>query len=124
LNEPYIEWWYKNGDNGKEHFAIPYNNLQDELRLFYVDFVVKFKSGSIGLFDTKTKRSDADAPKKHNALIAYMETENQTKTNDKLFGGVLILTETNGSISFRYCSNTITDTNDLTGWGFLDPSSI
>ena len=124
LNETHIEWWYKNGDNGKEHFAIPYNNLQEELRLFYVDFVVKFKSGSIGLFDTKTKRSDADAPKKHNALIAYIEAENQTKTNTKLFGGVLISTETNGIISFRYCSNTITDTNDLTGWDFLDPSSI
>jgi type III restriction enzyme len=124
LNGDNIDWWYKNGDSGKEHFAVPYVNLQGELRLFYVDFVVKFKVGVIGLFDTKTKRSDADAPSKHNALIEYIEAENKLKTDRKLFGGVLISSETSGTISFRYCVNRITDTNDLTGWDFLDPANI
>ena len=124
LNGGNIDWWYKNGDSGKEHFAVPYVNLQEELRLFYVDFVVKFKVGVIGLFDTKTKRSDADAPSKHNALIEYIKAENKLKTDRKLFGGVLISSETSGTISFRYCVNRITDTNDLTGWDFLDPANI
>jgi type III restriction enzyme len=123
-HENNIDWWYKNGDSGKENFAVPYLNLQRELRLFYVDFVVKFKAGVIGLFDTKTKRSDADAPAKHNALIDYIEAENKLKTDRQLFGGVLISSETSGTVSFRYCANRITDTNDLTGWDFLDPVNI
>lgn len=123
-HENNIDWWYKNGDSGKEHFAIPYHNLQNELKLFYVDFVVKFNEQTIGLFDTKTKRSDPDAPAKHNALIGYIESKNNVKTDKKLFGGVIIPSETNGVMSFRYCPNRIQDTNDLTGWDFLDPSNI
>ncbi len=122
--ESQIEWWYKNGDQGQENFAIPYRNLQDELRLFYVDFVIKFKSGKIGLFDTKTKRSDADAPKKHNALVEYMENENSKNAEQILIGGVLIPEDIGGVVSFRYCSNRISDTNDLTGWDYLDPAII
>ena len=123
-HEQHIEWWYKNGDNGKEHFAIDYINLQGELKLFFVDFVIKFKSGVIGLFDTKTKRSDADAPAKHNALIHYMEAENKERTDRKLIGGVLIPSETSAVISFRYCANRITDTNELTGWDYLNPANV
>jgi type III restriction enzyme len=118
-----IEWWYKNGDQGKEHFAISYRNLQNELRLFYVDFIIKFKSGKIGLFDTKTKRSDLEAPNKHNALIDYLEKQ-QIAGNRRMVGGIIIPEETGGVISFRYCTNRITDTNDLTGWVFFNPNSI
>jgi type III restriction enzyme len=123
-NEDHIEWWYKNGDSGKEHFAVHYTNSHGELKLFYIDFVIKFNSGVIGLFDTKTKRSDADAPEKHNALIEYMEAENRVHTDKKLIGGILIPSEISGVISFRYCINRITDTNDLTGWEFLNPAVI
>jgi type III restriction enzyme len=123
-NDAHIDWWYKNGDSGKEHFAVHYVNAHGELKLFYVDFVIKFVSGVIGLFDTKTKRSDADAPEKHNALIGYMEAENMVHTDRKLVGGILIPSETSGVISFRYCRNRITDTNDLTGWEFLNPAAV
>lgn len=123
-NEAHIDWWYKNGDQGKEHFAIDYINLQKESRLFYVDFVIKFKSGKIGLFDTKTKRSDLEAPNKHNALIAYIERENTTNTKRVLFGGVIILDEVNDILTWRYCNNRIDDTNSFTGWDFLNLSLI
>jgi type III restriction enzyme len=123
-HESEIEWWYKNGDQGKEHFAVPYTNLQNELRLFYVDFIIKFKSGKIGLFDTKTKRSDLEAPNKHNALIEYLENQNQLNPNRILVGGVLIPEEISGVVSFRYCINRITDTNNLTGWDFFNPANL
>ena len=123
-HESEIDWWYKNGDSGKEHFAVPYENLQKELRLFYVDFIIKFKSGKIGLFDTKTKRSDSDAPKKHNALIEYLLSQNQTNTERILIGGILIPDEKSGIVSFKYCVNLINDTNDLTGWDFFNPAEI
>lgn len=123
-NETHIEWWYKNGDQGKEHFAVPYNDSYSVLRLFYVDFVIKFKSGKIGLFDTKTKRSDAEAPNKHNALLSYIEKENETNSERVLIGGILIPQETSGIVSFRYCTNTISDTKELTGWDYFNPKTI
>ena len=119
-----IEWWYKNGDSGKEHFAVPYTNLQNELRLFYVDFVIKFKSGKIGLFDTKTKRSDLEAPNKHNALLVYMEEENAKNEERILTGGIVIPEEVSAFVSFRYCLNRIADTKDLTGWDYFNPAEI
>lgn len=123
-SESHIEWWYKNGDSGKEHFSVDYRNLQDELRLFYVDFVIKFKNGIIGLFDTKTRRSDLEAPNKHNALLDYIERENSENKNRKLIGGILIPEHNNDVQSFRYTNFRIKDTNDLTGWKFFNPSEI
>ncbi len=123
-NERHIDWWYKNGDQGREHFSVSYEDNKGILRLFYVDFVIKFKNEKIGLFDTKTKRSDAEAPNKHNALVEYMEKHNKANSKTELLGGVLISAEINGVISFRYCVNRITDTNDLTGWDYFNPANI
>ena len=123
-NQDNIEWWYKNGDQGKEHFAVSYTDNFGVLRLFYVDFVIKFKTGKIGLFDTKTKRSDAEAPNKHNALVAYIEKENSANPSRELIGGILIPEEMGGVVKFRYCTNRITDTNDLMGWEFFSPAGI
>lgn len=118
----FIDWWYKNGDKGKEHFAVSYTNSSGELSLFYVDFVAHFKSGKIGLFDTKTKRSDPDAPSKHNALIEYMALENTKNPSGIMFGGITIPEATGDVFSFRFCREKITDTHDLTGWSFINPA--
>jgi type III restriction enzyme len=83
-----------------------------------------FKSGKIGLFDTKTRRADLEAPNKHNALIEYLEKQNEINTDRILVGGILIPEETSGIVSFRYCNNRISDTNDLTGWDFFNPANI
>lgn len=123
-NENHIEWWYKNGDSGREHFAVDYINIHNELKLFYVDFVIKFKSNKIGLFDTKTKRSDIDAPRKHNALLDFMDKENILNTNRELIGGVLIPDDNGGVPGFRYPLFRINDTNDLTGWSFFNPTVL
>jgi type III restriction enzyme len=96
-NEDKIEYWYKNGDAGREHFAVDYLDVSGKKRLFYVDFLIKMKSGKIGLFDTKSLRSDIDASNKHNALRKWM-SENGTN----YFGGVIIPVETAGVWSFSY----------------------
>ena len=43
-----VEWWYKNGDNGSEHFSVRRNDG----RLFYPDWFVKTKN-DIWVIDTK-----------------------------------------------------------------------
>jgi type III restriction enzyme len=50
-----IIWWFKNGDQGKDYFAIKYNNSVEEKEgLFYPDWIIRFKNGTIGIFDTKS----------------------------------------------------------------------
>lgn len=49
-----VEWWFKNGDYGKDYFAIKYFNTDDNKdELFYPDWIIKFKKGKVGIFDTK-----------------------------------------------------------------------
>ena len=110
-NREYVDWWYKNGDEGKQHYSIPYVNSQGEKSLFYVDFVIRMKNGKVYLFDTKTENSDPEAPNKHNALIDYMADKG-------LKGGVIV--ERNEV--WYYSPLHINNTDDVRGWDalFLD----
>lgn len=110
-----IDWWYKNGDKGNMHFAVPYTNKAGEPHCFYVDYIIHLKNGVTCLFDTKTKGSDDDAPEKHNALIDYMEKESIQK-GYKLVGGVVIQDGEN----WRYSPFKIKNTTDLNGWNVVD----
>ncbi len=87
-NKESIDWWYKNGDEGKQHYAISYEATGGAKTLFYVDFVIRMKNGQIFLFDTKSQQSDLEAPNKHNALLDYIESERNRSLH--LLGGVLI----------------------------------
>ncbi len=83
-----IDWWFKNGDRDATFFAVPYDNNKTP---FYVDFVVKFKNGKIGLFDPHGTFL-ADFASKSDGLQKYIKDEN--KKGKKLFGG--IVANTNG----------------------------
>lgn len=114
-----IDWWYKNGDKGKTHYAIPYEgeNGEDE-SLFYPDFVIRMKSGRVYIFDTKTKGSDLFAPAKHNALRAYMQGLN--KEGHNLHGGIIIESSPD---CWLYCKLDINDTQNLQNWDMFDPKN-
>lgn len=109
-NKEYIDWWYKNGDEGKQHYSIPYENSQKEKALFYVDFVIRMKSGQVFLFDTKTENSDSEAPNKHNALIDYMADKG-------LKGGVIVEKDD----VWYYSPLHIDTTSDVRGWDAFIP---
>ena len=117
-NSQYIDWWYKNGDKGKQHYAIEYLQGEDGAKaLFYVDFVIRMKNGHIYLFDTKSAGSDLFASQKHNALIDYM-TKHSTK-EQPLFGGILIQQGSN----WLYCKLHIASTTELTDWDSFYPQN-
>ena len=114
-NKEYIDWWYKNGDAGRQHYAISYENKEGQKSLFYVDFVIRMKNGQIFLFDTKSAGSDVDAVEKHNALIDYMQSE---ENKDKhLKGGVII----EGHDNWKYCPLKIDNTTDIVEWDSFYP---
>lgn len=111
-----IDWWYKNGDSGREHYAVPYVNAQGNKSLFYVDFVIRMKDGQIYLFDTKSEGSDPDAPQKHNALLEYMQAE---ENKDKHLKGGVIIEDRNGN--WQYSPEPIENTTDMEGWKAFFP---
>lgn len=115
-----LHWWYKNGEKAKEHFAVPYEDYLGKQSLFYVDFVILNKTGITCLFDTKTAGSDpANAHLKHNALIDFIAVRNEK--GYKTIGGILIPKDNNGTITWWYCKNKITNTKDTNGWDRFDP---
>jgi type III restriction enzyme len=121
-NKAYLAWWYKNGDSGKEHFAVPYTDAKGTVRLFYVDFVMLTKTGITCLFDTKTLHSDPQAAVKHNALLAFMEKRIQA--SKPTIGSLIIPKDTSGTITWRYCRNRIAPGDDLKGWDFFNPALL
>lgn len=122
----WIDWWYKNGDEGKQHFAIPYTDSGGRRRCFYVDFIIRLKNGTICLFDTKTPGRDEDTPEKNNALWGYVQELNNaqlqlntdgtpTRGFVKAVGGVLVQQGEN----WYYPGGLIKDDKSIDGWSRL-----
>lgn len=117
-NSKNIDWWYKNGDRGSQHFAIEYTNSRDEKSCFYVDFIIRMKDGSLLLLDPKTCDSDVEAPAKNNALEEYMKILRGKGMRVK--GGVLI----EAGMNWHYPGGIIEHTHNTDGWSTLDLSKI
>ncbi len=109
-----IDWWFKNGDSGANYFAVNYIKNKEEFP-FYVDWIVKYKNGKIGLFDTKEGLTAEIAKEKAEGLAKYIKEENTKGKN--LFGGIVI----NKDKSWRYNDNETYEYNpkDLSKWKFL-----
>ncbi|MDW7987916.1 MAG: hypothetical protein RMJ65_04330, partial [candidate division WOR-3 bacterium] len=86
-----IEWWFRNGDREATYFAVPYAEENGILKPFYIDFIVKFKDGSIGLFDTKTGFTRKVAGPKIEGLYQYIKNANKKGIN--LWGGIVTNTD-------------------------------
>lgn len=118
-NSQYIDWWYKNGDKGKQHYAIEYTTGDEHTKsLFYVDFVIRMKNGHVYLFDTKSIGSDDNASDKHNALLQYIK-ENTTE-EQPLYGGVILRKNEN----WLYSPQPIENTTDTLNWECFYPRNV
>lgn len=117
-NSQYIDWWYKNGDKGKQHYAIEYTTGDEQAKsLFYVDFVIRMKNGHIYLFDTLIIGSDVFASDKHNALLQYIK-ENTTE-EQPLYGGVILRKDEN----WLFSPLPIKNTTDTLNWNCFYPQN-
>ena len=114
-----VDWWFKNGDRDTNYFAVSYKNKIN--KPFYVDFIVKFKDGKLGLFDTKAGFTQKIAGTKIDGLYNYIICEN--KKGKDLFGGIVINTDARNYrgrwIYFDKPSKQLKD-NDFTNWKELD----
>ncbi len=114
-NSKKVEWWFKNGERDATFFAVPYIDDSKEDQSFYVDFIVKFIDGKIGLFDTKSGWTAKEAGNKSDGLQKYISEQN--KNNKNYFGGIII--PKSGSF-FTYTGIPYKYDKDLTEWKILD----
>lgn len=94
--EDKVSWWYKNGENSKEHFGIKYL-YGGAPHTFYPDYIVRFADGSLGLYETKAEK-DRDGKTitkaKAEALQPYMEKESE-RLNIPVRGGIIVSSDKN-----------------------------
>jgi type III restriction enzyme len=115
-----VEWWFKNGDRDRTFFAVPYEE-NEELKPFYVDFIVKLKDGRIGLFDTKAGLTKQVAGPKIDGLYKYIQNEN--KKGKRFFGGIAANTDSrNYKGRWIYFDKSSKDfkNNDFSNWKDLE----
>ena len=97
-----IDWWYRNKEGESKYFAViyeipnPRKNNEIEKRAFYPDYIVKFKDGRIGIYDTKSgfTVTQPETTEKLRALHAYI-IEHSAKTKLDLCGGIIDVRDNN-----------------------------
>lgn len=85
-----VEWYWENGTElMRVNFGISYNN---GMNTFQPDFIVKFKNGSVGIFDTKpVDHRVEDTTVKANALYDYLVNINTNRGSaPKIRGGIVV----------------------------------
>lgn len=85
-----ILWWYRNGANKESYLGIPYfSELNKRDDTFYPDFLIKYKNGDLGIYDTKkgiTVQMD-DTAEKSDALRMYLKKNSHKE--QKMIGGIV-----------------------------------
>ena len=105
-----VKWWYKNGEAEIKFFAI----LRADDRAFYPDFIIQFKDGTVGIFETKSGfTAGEDAKERAEALQRYIK-KNSSK---KLWGGIAVYV--NGTWRYNDSPKYKYDQSDLSTWKVL-----
>ena len=85
-----LDWWFKNGDSGKEFYCLKYyNTAKNKEALFYPDWILKFKDGRIGIFDTKSGFTAQNPEGRAEGLANKLKELNEKGGN--YFGGLVVL---------------------------------
>lgn len=114
-----VKWWFKNGDYGRNYFAIKYFNTEDQKEaLFYPDWIIKFVDGRVGIFDTKEGDTATSQETKDKALTLH----SKLKEFGKNFVGGIVVFENgvwyyNDSAKYEYVRGKVGDDKN---WKLLD----
>ncbi len=83
-----IDWWFKNGNQGKEYFAIKYfNSIDDKEALFYPDFIIRLGNGKVGMFDAKKDQTAGDRETANKAESLVLKLKELDKN---YIGGIVV----------------------------------
>ncbi len=112
-----ISWWWQNGnEHMQSNFGIKYEKY-GEIKTFQPDFLVMFKDGRLGIFDTKAGGyMEEDNKLKAEALQDYVEKENQK--GKKLIGGIVV--SENGKFRLNMKRDYLSVKENSKDWDFFD----
>ncbi len=114
LEKQKIDWWFKNGDYGRNNFAIKYKDENDELKLFYPDFIVR-QGNKLGIFDTKSGQTAKSATHKAEALQSFISAYKGKYT---LWGGIVVASagtwKLNSNKKYKFNEKDLSDWANLT----------
>ena len=121
-----LDWWFKNGDSGKEFFGIKYFDTTDQTtRLFYPDWIIKLADEGICILDTKggNTASSQETKDKAEELQRRITMLNRTSKR-KYCGGIVIFV--NGQWYINACEEYNYSGSNLTnlGWKTLAWKSL
>lgn len=89
-----VDWWMKNGDYGRDWLSFRYFNEESNRKeLFYPDWIIKFKDGTIGIFDTKGGNTAVSKETKNKAEELYRRIQYLNGFNHetiRYIGGIVI----------------------------------
>lgn len=88
-----VTWWWKNGENKNDYFGIKYV-LDNQIHTFYPDYLVQFKDGRLGVFETKDK-SDSDGLTATKAKAEALQKYIKEQKRKDLWGGVVVKKDNN-----------------------------
>ena len=109
-HEKEIEYFWK---NGSEHMNTNFGIAKENGSAFQPDFLIQFKDGRIGIFDTKAGKgyNENDNEAKSNALQQYIVDENKKGKN--IVGGLVIRDKDNFYYYDRGVYNTYKERPEL-----------
>jgi len=87
-HEDKIDWWYKNGEGKKEYFGILYE-MNDGEHVFYPDYIVRFKDGRIGIYETKDENDQQGSTMTKAKAEAFANWVSKQGRKD-IHGGIVI----------------------------------
>ncbi len=113
-NKKDILWWWQNGN---EHMQINFGVKCEDNTTFQPDFLIMFKDGKLGIFDTKASGDREDKNKiKGEALQKYIIEQNKKGKN--LFGGLIV--KESGKFRVNQKENYLTIREKTEDWGFIN----
>lgn len=91
-NHESVDWWYKNGEKMEQYFSLKYVDIDERTGIkkpagFYPDYIIRFKDGRVGIYDTK---SGSTAENKHTKAKAdILQDYISTHSDLNLVGGIV-----------------------------------
>lgn len=114
-----VEWWYKNGEKMQHYFAVPFITENEKTGVltpasFYPDYIIRFKDGSAGIYDTKAGMTviSGDTKLKANALQNYIQEQKDVGQNIK--GGIIDVQADKNTLIL--CDDPEYDASDSSKW--------
>lgn len=86
-----LAWWFKNPDSGTDAFSLIYESgAERKEKMFCPDWILKFKDGRVGIFDTKSGITAQNLDGRDQGLFRKIKAMNEAAGKTVFIGGIVI----------------------------------